>query len=42
MLTFDNRTSISIQKNTKNSVFKKRDLVNDPKFVTQANVETLT
>ena len=41
-MTFDNRNSSNIQKNTKNSVFKKKQQFLDTKITTEVNTEMIT
>ena len=41
-MTFDNRNSSYIQKNTQNSVFKKKKQFLDTKITTEVNTEMIT
>ena len=41
-MTFDNRNSSNIQKNTQNSVFKKKKQFLDTKITTEVNTEMIT
>jgi hypothetical protein len=41
-MTFDNRNSSNIQKNTLNSVFKKKKQFLDTKITTEVNTEMIT